>query len=266
MSFSLYNKFAWLPISSYIYFFELIDNDRAIAILRHVLRSSGSVMRRFARSSSLTNVFLESILIRTQVLITVARSFLFLTLAVFVTNCGKPLALPASTTLAQQTPFTTQTVTAMTPAISVTTTQPTSIFAPTTIEPQARPSPTTVVSIQPQLRPTPTNEERWAQEQLNRQAFGEERSYVASEATTLFWFDPRTSQVVPIGTLLGSFTATATFTWRANGEEALVVPYTINQSYGLTAISEALILRMHDAGFTDQVEAFVLVSNAIQPQ
>src|SRR5690606_34697437 len=105
-----------------------------------------------------------------------------------------------------------------TPAIVATTTQPTSIFAPTTTEPQARPSPTTVVSIQPQIRPTPTNEERWSNEQLDRQPFGEDRLYRASEASTLFWFDPRTSQVVPIGTLLGSFTATATFTWRANGE------------------------------------------------
>jgi hypothetical protein len=125
--------------------------------------------------------------------------------------------------------------------------------------------PVTVVVVQPRPLPTPTNAQRWQSQQLDRQPFEPERTYVTSQGTALFWFDPRTGQTLEIGTLLGPFTATATFTWRAGGQPALLVPYTINQSFGLTAISDALIARMHDAGYPDQVEAFVLVSDAIQP-
>jgi hypothetical protein len=80
----------------------------------------------------------------------------------------------------------------------------------------------------------------------------------------LFWLDPRTDQALEIGTLLGEFVATAQFTLRGSGQPALEVPYTINKDYGLTAISEALIQRMREAGYTERVEAYVMLSEAVK--
>lgn len=120
--------------------------------------------------------------------------------------------------------------------------------------------------MQPRPVPTPTNQQRWLAQQLNRQSFDPPRSYVAPSGTALFWFDPRTGQTLEIGTLLGEFTAIAEFTLRGGGQQALLVPYQINSAYGLTAISDALVQRMHEAGYPDQVEAFVLLSEAVQPK
>jgi hypothetical protein len=126
--------------------------------------------------------------------------------------------------------------------------------------------PTTLVIVQPRPVPTPTNAQRWQAQQLNRQPFEVSRAYVAPRGTALFWYDPRTGQTLEIGTVLGEFTATAAFTLRAGGQQALLVPYLINNAYGLTAISDALVQRMHDAVYPEQVEAFVLLSEAVQPK
>jgi hypothetical protein len=120
--------------------------------------------------------------------------------------------------------------------------------------------------VQPQRLPTPTNEQRWQAQQLYRQPFEPPRVYSAQQGTALFWFDPRTGQTLEIGTLLGEFTTTAAFIWRASNQPALLVPYQINGEYGLTAISDATVTRMHDAGYTERVEAFVLVSDSVQPK
>jgi hypothetical protein len=120
--------------------------------------------------------------------------------------------------------------------------------------------------VQPRPVPTPTNEQRWQAQQVNRQPLDPARQYIASRGTALFWYDPRTGQTLEIGTLLGEFTATAAFTWRGGGKPALLVPYQINNQYGLTAISDAIVQRMHDAGYPEHVEAFVLMSEAIQPK
>jgi hypothetical protein len=124
----------------------------------------------------------------------------------------------------------------------------------------------TAVVLQPQRLPTPTNEERWQAQQLHREPFEPPRVYIAPQGTALFWFDPHTGQTLEIGTLLGEFTTTAGFIWRANNQPALLVPYQINGEYGLTAISEATVTRMRDAGYTERVEAFVLVSDSVQPK
>jgi hypothetical protein len=93
-----------------------------------------------------------------------------------------------------------------------------------------------------------------------------DESISASRGTALRWYDPRTEQALEIGTLLGTFTATALFTWREGNQPALLVPYRINSDYGLTAISDALVRRMNDAGYPERVEAFVLLSNSVQPK
>jgi hypothetical protein len=123
-----------------------------------------------------------------------------------------------------------------------------------------------VVIVQPQVPPTETNQQRWRAQQRDRQAFEPPRRYLARQGTALLWFDPRTNQSLEIGTLLGEFRATAQFTLRASEQPALEVPYTINADYGLTAISDALIQRMHDAGYAERVEAYVLLSEAITAQ
>jgi len=120
--------------------------------------------------------------------------------------------------------------------------------------------------VQPRPVPTPTNEQRWQAQQINRQPLDPPRPYVAARGTALFWYDPRTGQTLEIGTLLGEFTATATFKRRGDGQPALLVPYQINNQYGLTAISDAIVQRMHDAGYPEHVEAFVLISEAVQPK
>jgi hypothetical protein len=127
-------------------------------------------------------------------------------------------------------------------------------------------TPTSSVVIRPQIPPTQTSEQRWRDQQANRQPYEPPRQYVAQPGTTLFWFDPRTGQSLEIGTLLGEFTATAEFELRGSNQPALEVPYQINKDYGLTAISDALIRRMNDANYAERVEAYVVLSEAVKPK
>jgi hypothetical protein len=126
----------------------------------------------------------------------------------------------------------------------------------------------TAVVIFPVPAPTPTNEERWRARQLDRTILQPVQMYVAAQLTPLFWFDPQTSQVLEIGQINGPFPAQATFRFRSGDQEqaALEVPYRINVDFGLTAISEALRQRMASAGYTQTVEAFVFVTEFVEPQ
>jgi len=128
------------------------------------------------------------------------------------------------------------------------------------------PTPTSAVIIRPETQPAQTNEQRWQAQQSGRQIFDPPRLYVAQAGTTLFWYDPETSQSLEIGTLLGVFTATAEFQLRTSDQPALEVPYRINIDYGLTAISDALIRRMNDAGYAERVDAYVVISEAVKPK
>ena len=130
----------------------------------------------------------------------------------------------------------------------------------------ATPILTSSVIIRPQTPPSQTNEQRWRAQEVNRRPFDPPVQYIAQQATTLLWYDPLTGQSLEIGTLLGEFPATAEFTLRSNQQPGLEVPYQINVDYGLTAISDAIVQRMRDAGASDRVEAFVLVSTAIKPK
>jgi len=193
--------------------------------------------------------------------------FCKLLLLVFaLTSCGQPLAMrttPRATPPTASTPRATGAVPLATPAISATassTPAPTRLPAQTTAIPALTPS----VVIQPQAPPTQTSRDRWRAQQIDRQPFEPPRQYITQQGAQLLWLDPRTDQALEIGTLLGEFSATAQFTLRGGGQSALEVPYTINKDYGLTAISDALIQRMREAGYTERVEAYVMLSEAVK--
>jgi hypothetical protein len=189
--------------------------------------------------------------------------FCKLLLLVFaLTGCGQPLAMrttPRATPPTAQTPRPTSAAPLATPGISerASATPAATALDTATLVPTAP-----VIVIQPKTPPGETNQARWRAQQLDRQVFDPPRSYVTRQGTALFWFDPRTSQSLEIGTLLGDFTATAQFTLRTSEQPALEVPYTINADYGLTAISDALIQRMRAAGYSERVEAYVFFTEA----
>jgi hypothetical protein len=196
----------------------------------------------------------------------------------FVTSCGQPLvttpsratrtigptpARTASTTPAPAIDGTTQlpSATATEPVVA-----PPATLAPTVQPtPSATPNPTSAVIITPQL-PSQTNEQRWRAQEQDRQVFDPPRLYTTQSPVTLQWYDPVTGQVLAIGTLFGTFPVQAQFVLRDGNRPALEVPYRINGDFGLTAISDAVVQRMHAAGYTESVEAFVLQDEAIQPK
>ncbi len=126
------------------------------------------------------------------------------------------------------------------------------------------PSRPTVVVV-PQI-PTTTNEERWRALQKDRVVFPEPRVYIARRPTTLYWYDPLSGQSLPVGTLLGPFTAQAAFIFLPANAPALEVPYRINGDFGLTSIAPSVQQRMAAAGYTEFAETYVLLSDAIVQQ
>jgi hypothetical protein len=119
------------------------------------------------------------------------------------------------------------------------------------------------IVITPQLRATPTGDERWAVFVNERVAFDTPQRMVTLAPSQLLWLDPRNGQVLEIGLLNGGFVATARMVLTSDKHEAYEVEYTINQDYGLTAISDAIVMRMRDAGYTASVRAFVMASDTV---
>ncbi|RMD77792.1 MAG: hypothetical protein D6823_06635, partial [Chloroflexi bacterium] len=101
--------------------------------------------------------------------------------------------------------------------------------------------------------PSLSNEERWRLQQLDRQVFSELRLYT-TKRSELYWYDPVNEQEVLIGVINGEFMAQARFVFRKNNRLALEIPYHLNQSYGLSALSPALVERIHAAGYSDWIE------------
>ena len=157
-----------------------------------------------------------------------------------------------------QSPFVPSITSTATVAIIVTTPEPATAIPPT---PTLAPVPTLVLPTLPAL----SNEERWRFQQLNRQIFPEPRLY-STKRSQLYWYDPVNQQSVLLGVINGEFIAQATFTFRENGQLALEVPYEINRSYGLSALSPAVIERIRAAGFTDWIETFVFLTSDVQPK
>lgn len=141
-----------------------------------------------------------------------------------------------------------------------------------TLEAEATPAATITATLTPAVIVVPltqvpaTSQERWRAQQKDRKVNDPKRIYIAKSSTTLWWYDPITSQSLPIGTISGEFPVQAEFTLRSMQQVALEVPYRINNDFGLTAISEAVRERMRAAGYSQSVEAYVLRTDDIQPK
>jgi hypothetical protein len=111
--------------------------------------------------------------------------------------------------------------------------------------------------------PTPfTNEDRWRGQQIDRRPFETVRPY-STASSELWWYDPINQQSVILGRITGGFSAQAEFTLRGQGVPALEVPYQVNVSYGLTALSPALIDRIRAAGYSEWIETYVFSTPGI---
>ncbi len=143
-------------------------------------------------------------------------------------------------------------------ATVVPTQEPTQALTPTSIASTS--TATTHVEPLPPLAlftPTPfTNEGRWRGQQIGRHAFETLRHY-STASSELWWYDPINQQSVILGRITGEFSAQAEFTLRGQGVPALEVPYQVNLSYGLTALSPALFDRIMAAGYSEWIETYV---------
>jgi hypothetical protein len=131
-----------------------------------------------------------------------------------------------------------------------------------TVELTLTAAPATATPAATLVLPTPlpiTNEQRWRAQQINRVLFDPMRAYTTA-SSELWWYDPINQQHVILGTFRGSFVAQARFTLRGQGVEALEVPYQVNQSYGLTALSAVLVERIRAAGNDEWIETYVFVT------
>lgn len=135
------------------------------------------------------------------------------------------------------------------------TTQPSATPLPSPMIPTSTSLPTLVVPTSPPL----SNEARWRAQQLNREVFSAPQA-VTTTGSELWWYDPVNQQHVVLGSFRGDFLAQAQFIVRGIGVEALEVPYQVNISYGLTAISPALLARIKAAGYDAWIETYVLRS------
>jgi hypothetical protein len=213
-----------------------------------------------------------------------------LLIVLMLAGCGQPLQIgtPAQTQV-QPTRLQSDTALPVTTATSVPSLapsgQPTSeldatVLVEPTLEPappetsESEPTPTAPISatitpaviVVPLTQMPETNQQRWRAQQLDRKVNDPKRIYIAKNSTTLWWYDPLTSQSLPIGAISGEFPVQAEFIMRNVQQAALEVPYRINNDFGLTAISEAVRKRMEAAGYTQSVEAYVLQTDDIQPK
>jgi hypothetical protein len=82
-----------------------------------------------------------------------------------------------------------------------------------------------------------------------------------TSGSELWWYDPVNQQHVILGVITGDFAAQAQFRLAGQGVDALEVPYQVNRSYGLTALSPALLGRIAAAGYeSDWIETYVFLS------
>lgn len=139
----------------------------------------------------------------------------------------------------------------------IATDTPTPASTDTAIVEPATPTPEATFAL-----PTPaevTNEERWRAQELNRTLIDPPQAFTTS-SSELWWYDPVNQQHVILGTFSGDFIAQARFILRGQGVEALEVPYQVNHSYGLTALSPAIVARIIAAGNAEWIETYVFVT------
>lgn len=182
-----------------------------------------------------------------------------------------PSALPSVTdpvVPSVQVAVVTQTVTPTVPDISPTALvvpEPTLTALPTATIVVQEPSPTPEATFELPPPQSLTNEQRWRAQEINRIVIEPKRTY-ATSSSELWWFDPINQQHVILGTFSGDFLVQARFTLRSQGIEALEVPYQVNKSYGLTALSPAILARVAAAGSGEWIETYVFVTPNVLPR
>lgn len=193
---------------------------------------------------------------------------------VVLAGCGQPIQItnrtprPSGTRLVATTqPVNPDDTQVATPAIVTSDESTATVVADATVIADISPTtaPAVNVVITPIIRATPTGDERWAAFISGRTAYDAPRRMTALVPTPLLWLDPRNGQVLEIGYLNGDFFATAQIIRASDNQPAYEVDYTINQDYGLTSISRALVTRMNEAGYAASVRAFVIASDNIVP-
>ncbi|MCX6015606.1 MAG: hypothetical protein NT020_08510 [Chloroflexales bacterium] len=183
------------------------------------------------------------------------QSMLIAWYLLLLANCGNPiqlinhLAQPNRTQLVDAGSNTPESTATAIPAVSVGITQSVGL---------ATNAPKTDSGVE-----IPNQTERWGTFFSNRVAFGSPQKMTALAPSPLLWLDPRNGQVLEIGMLNGDFAATAHLVLKSDNQAAFEVEYTINQNYGLTSISEAIVQRMHSAGFEANVRGFVIAGDSI---
>ncbi len=168
------------------------------------------------------------------------------------------LALPPSLAPPTLPPINTSASYAPDPATAAPTIPPTSSL-PTPSEHAASVTPAQRLPLLVITASPLSNEQRWRSQQIDRHSFENLRSFTTT-GSELWWYDPLNQQSVILGRISGDFAAQAEFTLRGLGVPALEVPYQLNQGYGLTALSPALIERMHRAGYTEWIETYVFLT------
>lgn len=137
---------------------------------------------------------------------------------------------------------------------------PTATPPPPTALPTGAPTGPSLPPLALPMTPALSNQERWRAQQQDRVVFGELRSFTTS-GSELWWYDPVNQQHVILGVISGDFVAQAQFQLRGQGLGALEVPYQLNVSYGLTAVSPSILERIAAAGYeSDWIETYVFLS------
>lgn len=153
------------------------------------------------------------------------------------------------------------------PATAAPTIAPTLTPAPPPQVPTSTVAPT--IAAFPTLSlPTPEQqspEERWRAQQLDRRPFDAPRPFVTT-GSELWWYDPVNQQSVILGRIMGDFQGQAEFVLLGQGVPALEVPYQVNVSYGLTALSPVLLERVAAAGYTEWIETYVFLTPDVTPR
>lgn len=125
-----------------------------------------------------------------------------------------------------------------------------------TAPPAAPPLPPLALPTAPAI----SNQERWRAQQQDRMVFDGLVPFTTS-GNELWWYDPVNQQHVILGVITGDFVAQAQFRLIGQGLGALEVPYQVNMSYGLTALSPAILGRIAAAGYeSDWIETYVFLS------
>jgi hypothetical protein len=177
------------------------------------------------------------------------------------TRMPQPIAPTHSATPPQPTATVSSGIGAPNPSTDPAVTTPTLVATPTLsatatlAPPTATPVPPLVVATLPAL----THEERWRAQQIDREVFDPMRTY-RTTGSELWWYDPVHQQSLVIGSFSGDFVAQARFTLRGQGVTALEVPYRVNESFGLTALSPAILERIRAAGYGEWIETYVFAA------